>query len=194
MLFIVCGGEPSGGVGEPPPHAHGDLVAQWSMYLTVGALTVLAAVGGWIQFADRWTAVSNFLDPVARPLAEASGTKEAVASMLAVALGAAGIAVAWWIYSARRAPAPKPSRLLEHKFYFDELYNGLFYWPAVGISRALYWVVEGPLVGGSITVVTELARWSGGRVRELQTGLVRTYAFALAAGVAVLVLVFVAVR
>jgi NADH-quinone oxidoreductase subunit L len=194
MLFIVFGGEPSGYVREHPPHAHGDRVAQGSMYLTVGALTVLAAVGGCIQFADRWTAVSNFLDPVARPLVEASGTKEAVASVSAVVLGAAGIAVAWWIYSARRAPAPKPWRVLEHKLYFDELYNGLFYWPAVGISRALYWVVEGPLVGGSIAAVTGVARWSGGRVRELQTGLVRTYAFALAAGLAVLVLVFVAVR
>jgi NADH-quinone oxidoreductase subunit L len=194
MLFIVFGGEPSGYVREHPPHAHGDRVAQWSMYLTVGALAVLAAIGGWIQFADRWTAVSNFLDPVARPLVEASGTKEAVASALAVALGGAGIAVAWWIYAAHRAPAPKPWRMLERKLYFDELYNGLFYWPAVAVSRLLAFLVEGPLVGGSIAAVTGAARWSGGRVRELQTGLVRTYAFALAAGVAVLVLVFVAVR
>jgi NADH-quinone oxidoreductase subunit L len=194
MLFIVFGGEQSGYVREHPPHAHGDRVAQWSMGLTVGALAVLAAVGGWIQFADRWHAVSTFLDPVARPLVEASGRQEAVASVLAVVLGAAGIAVAWWIYSARRAQAPKSSRLLEHKFYFDELYSGLFYWPAVALSRVLSFVVEGPLVGGSIAGVTGLARWTGGRVRELQTGLVRTYAFALAAGLAVLVLVFVVVK
>jgi NADH-quinone oxidoreductase subunit L len=164
------------------------------MYLTVGALTVLAAVGGWLQFAGVWTPVSDWLEPVARPLVEASGAKEAIASVLAVVLGAAGIGVAWWIYSARLAPAPKPSRVLEHKFYFDELYDALFYWPAVGFSRAFYRVVEGPIVGGSITGVTALARWTGGRVRELQTGLVRAYALALAAGVAVLVLVFVAVR
>jgi NADH-quinone oxidoreductase subunit L len=194
MLFVAFGGEPSAYVREHPPHAHGDSVAQWSMYLTVGALTVLAAVGGWLQFAGVWTPVSDWLEPVARPLVEASGTEEAIASVSAVVLGAAGIAVAWWIYSARRAAAPKPSRILEHKFYFDELYNALFYWPAVGLSRALYWTVEGPLVNGSITGIAELARWSGTRVRELQTGLVRMYAFALAAGLAVLVLVFVAVK
>jgi NADH-quinone oxidoreductase subunit L len=194
MLFIVFGGEPSGYVQEHPPHPHGDRVAQWSMGLAVAALAVLAAIGGWIQFADRWTAVSNFLEPVARPLVEASGWQEAFASILAVLLGLAGIAVAWWIYAAGRAAAPKPSRVLEHKFYFDELYNGLFYWPAVGLSHAFYAVVEGPLVGGSITAVSNLARWGGSRARDLQTGLVRTYAFALAAGLAVLVLVFVVVK
>ncbi len=194
MLFVVFGGLPSKTIEEHPPHPHGDRVAQQSMYLTVGTLAVLAVFGGWIQFADRWTAVSNWLDPVARPLVEASGTKEAVASVLAVVLAAAGIAVAWWIYSARRAPAPRSSRILEHKFYFDELYNGLFYWPAVGLSRALFWVIEGPLVGGSIAGVAGLARFAGGRARALQTGLVRLYVFGLAAGLAVLVLVFIAVR
>jgi NADH-quinone oxidoreductase subunit L len=194
MLFVVFRGEQSAYVREHPPHAHGDRVAQWSMYLTVAALTLLAAFGGWIQFDGIWTPISDWLDPVAPPLVEASGTQEAIASIVAVALGAAGIAVAWWIYGAHRARAPRPSRLLEHKFYFDELYNGLFYWPAVGLSRALYSLVEGPLVNGSIATVSEVARWAGGRVRELQTGIVRVYALALAAGVAVLVLVFVAVK
>jgi NADH-quinone oxidoreductase subunit L len=194
MLFVVFGGEQSAYVQEHPPHAHGDRVARGSMYLSVGALAVLAILGGWIQFADRWDAVSNFLDPVARPLAEASGTQETLASVVAVALGAAGIGVAWWIYSARRAAAPHAWRLFERKFYFDELYNGLFYWPALGISKLLFWVVEGALVGGSIAGVNGVARWAGGRVRELQTGLVRSYALAVAAGVAVLVLVFVAVK
>jgi NADH-quinone oxidoreductase subunit L len=194
MLFIVFDGDESAYVREHPPHAHGDRVAQASMGLSVAALTVLAAVGGWLQFAGVWTPVSDFLEPVARPLVEASGGQEALASLLAVALGAAGIAVAWWIYSARRAIAPKPSNLLEHKFYFDELYKGLFYWPAVGLTRALYAVVEGPIVDGSISAVVRLARRGGSRARDLQTGLVRTYAFALAAGGAVLILVFVVVK
>jgi NADH-quinone oxidoreductase subunit L len=194
MLFIVFGGDQSAYVQEHPPHAHGDRVARWAMYLTVGTLTVLAAVGGWLQFAGVWTPVSDWLEPVAKPLVEASGTQEAIASILAVVLGVAGIGVAWWIYSARRVRAPRPSHVLERKFYFDELYDGLFYRPAVGFARALYRVVEGPLVGGSITGVAGVARWAGGRVREWQTGLVRAYVLALAAGLAVLVLVFVVVK
>jgi NADH-quinone oxidoreductase subunit L len=194
MLFIVFGGEPSPYVREHPPHAHGDAVAQWSMYLTVGALTVLAVIGGWIQFAGVWTPITDWLEPVARPLVDASNAKEAIASVCAVVLGLAGIFVAWWVYSARRVAAPRASRVLEHKFYFDELYAGLFYWPAVAFSKTFYWVVEGPLVGGSIRGIVGLARWSGSETRRLQTGLVRSYALALAGGVAVLILVFVAVR
>ena len=86
------------------------------MYLTVGALAVLAAVGGWLQFADVWTPVDTGSTRSRGPLAEASGTQEAIASVIAVVLGAAGIGVAWWIYAARRVPAPRPSRLLEQKF------------------------------------------------------------------------------
>ncbi len=194
MLFVVFGGEPSEYVRERPPHAHGDAVARQSMYLTVATLTVLAALGGFFQFADVWTAISSFLDPVAEPLVEASGTQEAVSSVVAVLVGAAGIAVAWWIYAARRAPAPRPWAAFERKFWFDELYATLFYWPAVGFARVLYALVEGPVVNGSIAGIAGGTRRVATRVRALQTGLVRTYVFALAASVAVLVLVFAVVR
>jgi NADH:ubiquinone oxidoreductase subunit 5 (subunit L)/multisubunit Na+/H+ antiporter MnhA subunit len=173
---------------------HGDGVARWSMYLSVGVLTILAVIGGGFQFAGVWTTISDWLEPVAKPLVEASNTQEAVASVCAVVVGLAGIAVAWWIYSARRAEAPRPAAVLEHKFYFDELYDGLFYWPTVALAKALYWVVEEPLVNGSIRGVADAARWASSRTRALQTGLVRSYVLALAAGVTVLVLVFVVVR
>jgi NADH-quinone oxidoreductase subunit L len=193
MLFIVFGGEQSAYVREHPPHASHGLV-KWSMGPTVGVLAVLSVVGGWIQFDGRWEAVTNWLEPVAKSLVTATGTQEAIASVCAVLVGLAGIGVAWWIYSAHRAKAPRPLAVLEHKFYFDELYNGLFYWPAVAFSRVLDWTVEGPVVNGSILGVASLTRRAGGWFREIQTGLVRTYAFALAAGLAVLVLVFIAVK
>jgi len=194
MLFIVFGGEQSAYVREHPPHAAHDRLVDWSMGLTVGVLAVLAAFGGWIQFADVWTPITAWLAPVAEPLVEATGAQEAIASVCAVAVGLAGIGVAWWIYSARRATAPRSWAVLEHKFYFDELYNGLFYWPAVAFARILDWTVEGPIVNGSIAGVAGLTRRAGGWFRELQTGLVRMYAFAVAAGLAVLVLVFITVR
>ena len=84
--------------------------------------------------------------------------------------------------------------MLERKFYFDELYDGLFYWPTVALAQTLYWVVEGPLVSGSIRGRHRRGALGGSRTRSLQTGLVRSYALALAAGLTVLVLVFVAVR
>ena len=192
MIFLAFGGEPSAHVQEHHHTGHGE--GPRTMTWVVGILA-LGSIGiGWLQFADAWTPISTFFEPVARPLAEASTTQETVASVAAVALGLAGIALAWWLYAARRRPVPRPWALFEEKFYFDRLYDLLFYWPSVGASRLFYALVEGPLVGGSMSGVAGAVRGLGGRARALQTGLVRTYAFAIAASLAVLAVVFISVR
>jgi NADH-quinone oxidoreductase subunit L len=120
-----------------------------------------------------------------------------VTSVLAVGLGLTGIAIAWWIYSARRAEVPRfdlGQRMLEHKFYVDELYDAVFYRPAAWSADAAMRFVEGPLIGGSIRGLTEGTRLLANRVTDAQTGLLRTYALALGSGAALLTLVFLAVR
>jgi NADH-quinone oxidoreductase subunit L len=194
MIFIVFGGKPSAHVESHPPHRTADAVPRLAMGVTVGALAVLSLVGGWLQFAPIWTPLSKFLSPHAPSLTEATNNQEILASALAVALGLVGMAIAWWIYSAARAQAPRPWRILERKFYFDELYDALFYKPAVGFARACYALIEGPLIGGSVTGTALATRQLGLRARALQTGLVRTYLLALAAGLVVLAIVFIAVK
>jgi NADH-quinone oxidoreductase subunit L len=215
LFFIVFWGEPSGFVREhlmTGSHAHareGHLShdgheshmhageGPFSMTLTVGILTVLAAIGGFLQFAGVWTAISNWLDPVAPALVAASGTQEAVSSLLAVLLALAGIGVAWLIYAERRVPAPRYApvqALLEHKFYFDELYDRLFYRPAVLLATWLFRLVERPLVLGSLNELIRGVRGLGLGTGRLQTGLVRTYALSIAASLAVVTVVFLAVR
>ena len=197
MLFIVFWGEPSGFVREHLTADSHSGEGPLSMTSTVGTLTVLTVIGGFLQFAGVWTPVTNWLDPVARPLVEASGTQEAVSSILAVLLGAAGIGVAWWIYGARKATAPRiawAQNLLEHKFYFDEAYDFAFYRPAVFLATGLMRWVERPLVFGSVRELVRGVGLAGRDTGRLQTGLVRTYVLAIAASVAVLTIVFVAVR
>jgi NADH-quinone oxidoreductase subunit L len=198
LLFIVFWGEPSAFVREhlTGSHAHAG-EGPLSMTLTVGILTVLAAIGGFLQFFGVWTAISNWLDPVAPPLVEASGTQEAVSSVLAIVLALAGIGVAWLIYAERRVRAPRYAALqtlLEHKFYFDELYDRVFYRPAVLLATSLYRLVETPLVLGSVNELIRAVRELGLGTGRLQTGLVRTYALSIAASLAVVTVVFLAVR
>jgi NADH-quinone oxidoreductase subunit L len=196
MVFLVFSGEPSPFVREHFHELKRDVVG-YSLAVPVGVLTVLAAFGGWLQFADVWTPVSTWLEPVARPLVEASGVQEAVSSALAVALGLAGIWLAWLIYGARKAQVPQVRALqtfFEHKFYFDEVYDAVFYKPAVSLSLMLTGWIERPLVFGSIRELAEGVRDLGLGTRRLQTGLVRTYALAIAASLAVVTVVFVAVR
>jgi NADH-quinone oxidoreductase subunit L len=194
MLFTAFGGEPSEYVQRHPPHQPEEATPRRAMAWVVGALAVLSIVGGWLQFANVWTPLSDWLSVAAPPIAEATGTQEAVSSVFSVVFGLAGIGVAWWLYSAKREPAPKPWRILEQKFYFDDVYDALFYRPAVAVTRTLYAVVEGPLIGGSIGGISSGTRALGARTRRLQTGLVRTYVLALAASLAILAVVFVAVK
>jgi NADH-quinone oxidoreductase subunit L len=196
MIFIVFGGEPSPFAREHLHRPGHTMPALW-MAWTVGALTVLSVIGGWIQFSPFWTPLSDFLEPVARPGVEPTGVEDLVTSVLSVGLGALGIGIAWWFYSARRAAVPRfafGQRVLEHKFYFDELYDAVFYRPAAWLATAAMRYVEGPLIAGSIRGVTEGARVLATRVTEAQTGLLRTYALALGSGAAILTLVFLAVR
>ena len=60
-------------------------------------------------------------------------------------------------------------------------------------AKLFYALVEGPLVGGSLAGVVSGTGRLAGYVRTLQTGIVRTYVLAVAAGLGVLVLVFVSV-
>ena len=166
---------------------------------TVGVLAVLTVIGGFLQFAGVWTPVTNWLDPVARPLVEASGTQEAVSSDPRRRCSAlAGIGVAWCDLrrahdGARRAVAWAQD-LLEHKFYFDEpttrlLPAGRCSWPPASRAGS-----SGRSSSARCASSCGASAWPGATRAALQTGLVRTYALAIAASVAVLVVVFVAVR
>src|SRR5919204_458031 len=157
MLFMSFWGEPSPFVREHFHALRRDVVGV-SLAVPVGVLTLLAAFGGWLQFAGIWTPVSDWLEPVAPALVDASSLQEAASSVIAVALGIAGIGVAWWIYGARRAEAPKSLPLFERKFYFDELYDALVSYH-VGLYGFSLW-----LVGLSVVVMAAAigyAFWAG---------------------------------
>ncbi len=196
LWFVVFRGEPTPWVREHF-HRHRDREGPVSMLWPVGVLGVLAVIGGWIQFAPLWHPLATWLDGVAPPLVEPTNTDEAIASALAVCLGALGIAAAWAIYSAGRVAVPRQAfvqRVLEHKFYFDELYDRVFYRPAVLAARGLDRAVERPLIAGSLQALGFGAHeaWTG--TTRAQTGLVRSYVLALAGAMVALVVVFVAVR
>ena len=89
---------------------------------------------------------------------------------------------------------PEARRVLEHKLYFDELYDRVFYKPADAIARLLGRTIEEPLVGGSIDAPVNTVREAGRASTLVQTGYLRAYALALMAGLAVLAVLFVGFR
>jgi NADH-quinone oxidoreductase subunit L len=179
--------------GEVAGHAEGP----WTMTVPVAVLAVLAVVGGWLQIPDVWHPFGDWLHDVAEPLVEPSVTQDLVASVFAVSLGLIGIGIAWMLYGARSRAVPRAAGVrlaLERKLYFDELYDTVFYRPALWMAGMWRRTIEEPLIGGSIAGLSFGARRAGGAVGETQTGYLRSYALAIAGAAAVLVVVFLAVQ
>jgi NADH-quinone oxidoreductase subunit L len=198
LYFLVFPGEPSAFVREHHHDEHGS-EGPWTMLVPVAILSVLAVVGGWIQFAPFWHPLTDWLGPVARtlPIAEPTNTQEWVSTGLALGLGLAGIAVAYLLYGVGRIAVPRFAglqRALEHKLYFDELYDALFYKPAAALATWSRRGFEEPVVLSAGPDIGETAFDTGRGMRLLQTGLLRTYVFVLGTGMAVLAIVFLLVK
>jgi NADH-quinone oxidoreductase subunit L len=196
LLFLVFWGEPSPFVREHF-HALEQDVPGLTLAIPVGVLAVLSVVGGWLQFAPVWHPVETWLQTVAEPVVSPTNWQEAISSILAVLLGLAGIYVAWATYAVGKLTVPRfafAQRVLEHKFYFDELYDLVFYRPTVWIAKRFFSWIEEPLIAESSNSLGQDTRDLGRVVSRLQTGVLRTYALAIASGVAVLTVVFVAIR
>jgi NADH-quinone oxidoreductase subunit L len=196
LVFIVFWGEPSAFVRE---HFHplGRDVVAFSLTIPVGILAVLSVIGGWIQFSPWWHPVETWLRTVAEPTVSPASWQEWLSMALSLLLGLSGIGVAWLLYGARRVAVPRVARAqrtLEHKFYFDEAYDALFYAPAVFLAKFLYRGVEQPLIADSGRDLGDDTRDLGGLIARAQTGLLRTYVLAIASSVAVLAVVFVVVK
>jgi NADH-quinone oxidoreductase subunit L len=196
MIFIVFFGDRSPYAREHlHDTSHGE--GPFSMTSTVAVLAFLSVVGGWIQMAGIWHPLSDWLEPVARPLVEPSVLQDWITSLIAVSLGLAGIYLAWLIYVKGTVAVPRMAwaqRVLEHKFYVDEAYDLVFYRPAVSIARTLHRGVERPLVSGSITATATAVREVGRTTTVIQSGYLRAYALALMSGLALLAVLFVAFR
>jgi NADH-quinone oxidoreductase subunit L len=117
-------------------------------------------------------------------------------SGIAIVLAAAGYLLARGAFERQRQVVTSPAawRWFEHKFYFDELYDALFYRPAAGLARWLRGKVEEPIVEGSLDEIGSGTLQASGGLARVQSGLLRTYALTIALAVFILVVVFLAVR
>jgi NADH-quinone oxidoreductase subunit L len=198
LLFIVFWGELSAFARE---HLHvPGFECGLAMAWPVGVLTVLAAVGGFLQVPWGWTLVDDWLHPVAESAEEATGFTFTFSVVATTALALAGIALAWRIW-ARADPLPDrlrrrypwAARTLEEKFYFDAAYDRSFYEPSARSAALALLYVEEPVFLRPLGELGRGVRSLSGRLSAVQTGSVRSYALALGAGAAVIALVFLIV-
>src|SRR5262249_7362279 len=145
-------------------------------------LTVLATIGGLIAIPGVWEPIIEWVDDTAESVIAPTVREDYGTSLLAVALGLVGLFLARRAFYAGRQLVTRPGvwRVLEHKFFFDEAYAALFYGPAAALSVALRRNVEEPVVERSLDEIGSGTIQVGGEVGRVQSGLLRTYAVAVA--------------
>jgi NADH-quinone oxidoreductase subunit L len=193
LYYTVFHGEPA---SEARHEADGHGEGPTSMLAPVGILAALSVVGGLLSIPGLWHPFTNWIGESAEALVEPTTGQDYLTSVVAVALGLAGLLLARRAFrdGSQLVTASGAWRVLEHKLYFDELYDALFYRPAAALAHAIRREVEEPIVERALDEIGSGTIHVGGGVGRLQSGLLRTYALAIAFAVVVLVVVFVAVR
>jgi NADH-quinone oxidoreductase subunit L len=183
----MTGEEEDTDVGFPGP-GHFIAEREWPMKIAMGALALLAVVGGFLQIPGIDDAVTKFLDPSFADSKYAHAVASNGASWVGLVIGAAiavtGIFIAYRIWVARPGTATRLRErfaaaytFLWHKWYFDELIDFAIVRPTLWTGRLVDSVLERSLIQGVLTGGTSGAvRAGSAAVRRGQTGLLRYYA------------------
>ena len=188
-------------VGFPGPE-HVVAERSWAMKFAMAPLAVLALVAGVVGIPGVTDTLEHFLEPTFESSTYAEDHPSESAEWVGLAAGGiisiAGIFVAYTFYVRRRGVTlelrDRYRRLhdfLEHKWYFDELYDAVFVRPAATLGTFGRRVIEADFVQGFIVGgATGIVRAGTLFARAIQTGFLRAYALLLLFGAAALLLYF----
>jgi NADH-quinone oxidoreductase subunit L len=190
------------------PH-HGVHESPLVMTVPLMILALLSLVGGFVGVPlalGGHNEIEHFLEPVFHSDAlqhtathVASRAAEPVLALVSVLTALLGLCIAyvWYVRKPGTAAAlaakfPRAYRLLDHKFWVDEIYGAVIVGPLLMFSRFfLGGLFEGALVNGAATGLTAGARGGSWLSRRMQSGNIRSYAGWLALGAAAVIAIVV---
>src|SRR5437016_7844461 len=182
MWWLSFWGKPS--PQRPVEHPHAPRLV---MMVPVAILAVLATVGGFIQTRALGigpSAVSDFLSPAVGPVRwEGGGTEIAVTFLtmiLAAALFVGAMRIRPW-----SSYVPWAQRLLERKYYFDEVYDAVFVRPMDWVGGFAQRDIEKPIIDGAVIDTGAVARAGAGSLSLTQSGYFRNYVLVFVGGAVV---------
>jgi NADH-quinone oxidoreductase subunit L len=205
-------GEPANPMtGEPedtdvgyPGAEHHIAERERSMAVPMTLLAVLSIVGGILQIPGVTHVIENFLEPTFEGSrfvnVDVSGSNEALALIIGATSSLLGIGIAWVLWMERPGATVDLARrlrplhsFLEHKWYFDELYDFAIVRPLRALGNAASTGFERVVIQGMVGTTATAVRAGNSLVRVVQTGVLRYYALLLMIGVGGLALYFLVV-
>lgn len=188
------------GTEEQNHHVHESPAA---MTIPLIVLAILALVGGWIGIPELYGGhheLGAFLAPVFAQ-SQAIASQHALSHntewiLIAVTTALVTIFAVWaWVKSARFQDTGKEesglSKVLQNKWYVDELYAAIIRKPLRVISGWLNSDFEKLGVDGIVNGVGKTVLWGSRQFRRVQTGRVGFYIFGMVLGmIALLIIAF----
>jgi NADH-quinone oxidoreductase subunit L len=188
-------------------HSHGVHESPWIMLGPLVILAILATIGGFVGVSPAMgghNEIEHFLDPV---FGTGSETITPVAShgfelaLAALSLFTAGVGIYFAYLFYYRKPgtaatlaerAPALYRLVENKYYIDEIYQSFIVTPLFMFTRlVLGGIIDTGFVNGSGHALGAATRGLSSLTRRIQSGNIRSYAGWLAFGAAAVLLVMI---
>lgn len=175
-----------------------------SMTIPLIVLAILSTVGGFIgvpyAFVNRdVNVIEHTLEPAVAKMPASEITEDAdehahvgeerLLAGVSIVIALLGLGLGWVLF--QRRPLLEMPRVLENKYYVDEIYDTALIRPIEASSRVGLWkffdmgVIDGGLhaLGNAVTELGRLARW-------LQAGFVRGYAAIILVGALILIGLF----
>jgi NADH-quinone oxidoreductase subunit L len=197
LVFLAFHGAPGTQHQAPGTHVHD---APPAMALALVVLAIGSVAAGYIGLPHALGG-SNRLEQFLSPTLEAhaaEGEHGAANEGLELALmgvstlvAAAGISLAVFFFLRNRAAADRMAhrfagvhRVLENKYYVDEIYDAAIVQPIQIVSQEGLWKrLDVRVIDGAVNGVAETVGGMGELLRRLQTGSVRAYAASVFVGV-----------
>jgi len=180
LFFLVFAGKPrKGASGHESPAV---------MTVPLVVLALLAVVAGFVEMPFEGT--GWFGEWLTGHAAAHEGT--ALVMLVSTAVGLLGIYLGWLIYVKGAIPRdavtkrmPWLTRLLERKYYIDEIYHAVFVVSLRAIGRA-FDAFDRHVVGGAVRLAGGAAVWTGRAATRMQNGQLQSYGLYAVIGLVIL--------
>jgi len=188
MWWLSFWGKPS--PQRPVEHPHAPRLV---MMVPVAILAILATVGGFIQTTAIGIGPSTVTDFLASAVGSQrweGGGAEIAVTFLTMIL-AAGLFVSALYSRPWSAYAPWAQRLLERKYYFDEIYDWAFARPTDWVAGFALRDIERPVIDAAVVDTGLLARAGAGGLSLTQSGYFRNYVLVFVGGAVVAAVILI---
>jgi len=177
------------GTHDQEHHLHESPIAMTGPLMILAILSIVGGYVGLPEVMSEHNLFNEYLAPVVKNFGEHHMPAVTEWMLMGISTGASLIMIVFAYSATKKAAFPESTgiaKVLENKWYIDELYDAIIVRPIEALSGALDRFVEKMGIDGIVNGVGKTVKWGGDRLRMLQTGQVGFYIFIMVIGMVAL--------